>query len=90
MLKTECEIYHGRGFGCPAKDDQCINTRECANHVTAGDFRSECGTLPVIRFLDIEAKTLICESNTTHYYELSQGEMLTIDDVNTTQLVMDL
>lgn len=56
MLKTQCEIYHGRGFGCCAEDNQCINTSECANHMTAGDFRSECGLLPVIRFWMLKQK----------------------------------
>lgn len=38
------EIYSGGGIGCKA--DDCQQERECANHFTAGDFRSEDGMTP--------------------------------------------
>jgi hypothetical protein len=35
------------GFvSCAATPEQCAHTKECANHNTAGDFRSESGELP--------------------------------------------
>jgi hypothetical protein len=34
---------------CKAPDAQCVSTRECANHETAGDFRTEDGLTPDLR-----------------------------------------
>src|ERR1700693_6518734 len=31
---------------CQEEDTSCPHTRECANHMTAGDFRSEDGSKP--------------------------------------------
>ena len=33
----------------PACEDKCSHSRECANHTTAGDFRSEDGLVPDLR-----------------------------------------
>ncbi len=34
---------------CKASDSQCVSTEECANHETAGDFRTEDGLTPDLR-----------------------------------------
>lgn len=54
---------HG-GICCASKD--CRFKRECANHVTAGEFRSEDGFTPVLRIMAEGGITFaLCES----YYE---------------------
>ena len=37
----------GTAFECHSKD--CMYSRDCANHYTAGDFRSEDGLYPILK-----------------------------------------
>lgn len=46
MQKVELELYEYGGIGCLS--ETCPYNRECANHVTAGDFRSEDGFTPLL------------------------------------------
>jgi hypothetical protein len=46
-MRIQIETYLGGGIGCLS--EQCAYTRTCANHVTAGDYRSEGGFSPEIR-----------------------------------------
>jgi len=43
-MKVKLELYKYGGISC--LDEGCIFKRECANHMTAGDFRSEDGFTP--------------------------------------------
>jgi len=43
-MKVELELYKYGGIVCLSTD--CQHRKECANHVTAGDFRSEDGFTP--------------------------------------------
>lgn len=53
-MKVELVIYGTTGFECDCSMERCKYTRTCANHVTAGDFRSEDGFSPEIRQVDAE------------------------------------
>lgn len=44
MTKIEVEIYEAGGVGCKSED--CKYRNDCANHVTAGDYRYEDGIKP--------------------------------------------
>ena len=43
-MKIEIEVYGGGGFSCLSND--CKFQKSCANHRSAGDYRSEDGFQP--------------------------------------------
>ena len=55
-MKTDIEIYTGGGLQC---NEECVFAKTCAIHRTAGDFRSEDGFSPEIRF---ENYCFFCDS----------------------------
>lgn len=44
LMKIELELYEYGGIGCLSKD--CKFLKSCANHVSAGDYRTEDGFKP--------------------------------------------
>ncbi len=52
-MRISFELYEAfrgtQGIGC--KEEKCPFRKECANHVTAGDFRSEDGIAPNLTYL---------------------------------------
>ena len=43
-MKIQLKIWNGMGITCLSEN--CVFKRECANHTTAGEFRSEDGFTP--------------------------------------------
>lgn len=91
------KLYNNIGFECCAQDTQCAYTSECTNHSSAGDYRMECGVQPLLTMVDVQNKVLICQTKDSppcsldEYRSipticLGQGEVLSLDEVNTSQL----
>jgi len=59
------------------QEESCMHKRECANHKTAGDFRSEGGMTPHLSFVDGE---WFCEKEDTEFQEgamlLREGKLI--------------
>ena len=57
MKPFKFEIFPGGYINCLEDECNCSLTRDCANHTTAGDFRTEDGGSPAIKF---SGKELVC------------------------------
>lgn len=96
------QLYNNIGFECNAQDTQCLYTSECTNHSSAGDFRMDHGMQPLITMVDVQNKVLICQTKDSAQRDLPHdceivplicfgfGKVLTLDEVNTSQLSLDL
>lgn len=96
------QVYNNIGFECCAQDTQCCYTRNCTNHSSAGDFRMDHGMQPLITMVDVQNKVLICQTKDSAQRDLPHdseivplvcvgfGKVLTLDEVNTSQLSLDL
>lgn len=51
-LLVKVEVLPGGFPECQERDTSCMFTRDCANHCSAGDFRTEGGMTPDLRKTD--------------------------------------
>jgi hypothetical protein len=86
-MKVELKIYEQGGIDCLSKD--CAFRKECANHETAGDYRSEDGFTPDLyeknggyfcntfdeRIMDIDFTYATCDRYPANYNQLSRGAL---------------
>lgn len=82
-MKIKCEVYDSGYVEC--LEETCPFLRECANHTTAGDFRSEDGFSPE---LFEENNIFFCRTKTAkkhkdlpasypkNYYKLKRGMII--------------
>jgi tellurite resistance-related uncharacterized protein len=83
-IKVEEEgLKHG-GIYC--LEESCPFRRECANHTTAGDFRSEGGVTPRLSILNgqIGCNTIYADEDETITYQ-----SIPVDHENTGALVLN-
>lgn len=87
MSKIKVEVW-GNAVICEATE--CMWRRDCTNHVSAGDFRSDYGLRPNITGLDVANEVAWCSTmDTVMDDELEFGEMVTTNEVSS-QLSLEL
>lgn len=88
MSKINIEIW---GMAVICNDEDCPNRRECTNHQSAGDFRSDAGLRPELAGIDVVNEVAWCSTRDAVIEEDSfeYGSMVTLDEVGS-QLALDL
>ncbi len=80
-MKATLKIYPQGGIDCLATTEQCSLIRECSNHYTAGDYRSESGFTPALDLdgnckgaTDSEGALVINNGQLVRYREIYNDE----------------
>lgn len=81
MSQIPIEHHNGRFLECI--DQQCIWSRDCTNHYTAGDYRMDYGLRPALTGYNKEGKIAWCSTkdSTLPLDSHEHGEYVDITDV---------
>lgn len=91
-VKIPVEIFNGGGIDCLS--ETCCYKKECANHTTAGDFRSENGFTPKLHLVsgDVPANpeiTIYCGSCNELSNDFFEGSGSLNETTNRGAVIMD-